>query len=145
LLVIAALRAWFARPEAAPPAWYAALADPVVGPVLRLLQNEPARPWTVADLAARAGVSRASLSRHFPVRLGEPTMTYFSGWRSAGPADRLRDTDDTIGTIARRGGDGSEFALSAAFKRADGVSPQDWRAARGGPEDAGQPLTAGRR
>ena len=63
LLVIAALRAWFARPEAAAPAWYAALADPVVGRVLRLMQDDPAHPWTVASLAAKAGVSRAALAR----------------------------------------------------------------------------------
>lgn len=44
LLVIAALRAWFSRPEAAAPAWYAALADPVVGRVLRLVQDDPAHP-----------------------------------------------------------------------------------------------------
>ncbi|MGY3204953.1 AraC family transcriptional regulator [Streptomyces sp. TE5632] len=127
LLAIAALRAWFARPEAAPPAWYEALGDPVVGPVLRLLQDDPAHPWTVAALAAEAGVSRAALARRFTERVGEPPMTYLTGWRLALAADRLRDTDDTIGAIARHIGYGSAFALSTAFKREYGVSPQEWR------------------
>ena len=56
LLLIAALRTWFARPGTDAPAWYAAYADPVVGHALRLLHNNPAHPWTVAGLAAAAGV-----------------------------------------------------------------------------------------
>ncbi|MFC5673248.1 AraC family transcriptional regulator [Streptomyces incanus] len=127
LLVIAALRAWFARPEAAPPAWYGALGDPVVGPVLRLLQDDPARPWTVAALAAKAGVSRAAPARRFTELGGEPPMTYLTGRRLALAADRLRDTDDPLGAIARHVGYGGAFALSTAFKRAYGVSPQEWR------------------
>lgn len=127
LLVIAALRAWFARPEAAPPAWYAALADPVVGRVLRLAQDHPAHPWTVASLAAKAGVSRAALARRFTELVGEPPMTYLTGWRLALAADRLRDTDDTLEAIARQVGYGSAFALSSAFKRVYGVSPQEHR------------------
>ena len=63
LLLIAVLRTWFARQGAAAPAWYRAHADPVVGRALRLLQSHPERPWTVAGLAAEAGVSRAALAR----------------------------------------------------------------------------------
>ncbi|MFC8145268.1 AraC family transcriptional regulator [Streptomyces paradoxus] len=127
LLVIAALRAWFARPEAEAPAWYRALADPVVGGVLRLLQDDPAHPWTVAALAAKAGVSRAALARRFTALVGEPPMTYLTGWRLALAADRLRDSADTLDAVARRVGYGSAFALSTAFKRAYGVSPVEYR------------------
>ncbi|MFI9748636.1 AraC family transcriptional regulator [Streptomyces collinus] len=127
LLVIAALRAWFARPEAEAPAWYRALADPVVGGVLRLLQDDPAHPWTVAALAAKAGVSRAALARRFTALVGEPPMTHLTGWRLALAADRLRDTADTLDAVARRVGYGSAFALSTAFKRVYGVSPVEYR------------------
>jgi AraC-like DNA-binding protein len=128
LLMITALRAWFSRPEAAAPAWYQALADPVVGRALRLLQDDPARPWTVGGLAAETGVSRAALARRFGELVGEPPMTYLTGWRLAAAADRLRESDDTLETIARHVGYGSAFALSSAFKRVYGVSPQEHRA-----------------
>ncbi|MFC9911347.1 AraC family transcriptional regulator [Streptomyces sp. NPDC127197] len=127
LLVIAALRAWFSRPEAEAPAWYRALADPVVGRVLRLVQDDPAHPWTVASLAVKAGVSRAALARRFTDLVGEPPMAYLTGWRLALAADRLRDSDDTLEAIARQVGYGSAFALSNAFKRVYGVSPQEHR------------------
>ncbi|MGV9455144.1 AraC family transcriptional regulator [Streptomyces sp. NPDC003635] len=128
LLVIAALRAWFSRPEAEAPGWYRALADPVVGRVLRLVQDDPAHPWTVAALAAKAGVSRAALARRFTELVGEPPMTYLTGWRLTLAADALRETEDTLDAIARRVGYGSAFALSSAFKRVYGVSPQEHRA-----------------
>ena len=60
LLLITLLRTWFERPESEPPAWYAAQGDPVVGPALRLMQHHPEHPWSVAELAGRAGVSRAT-------------------------------------------------------------------------------------
>ena len=62
LLLVAVLRAWLARSEGAP-AWYRARSDPVVGAALRLLQNNPAYPWTVASLAAATHASRAALAR----------------------------------------------------------------------------------
>ena len=44
LLLIATLRAWFARPDGDAPAWYRANSDPVVGPALRLIYNTPGPP-----------------------------------------------------------------------------------------------------
>lgn len=131
LLLIAVLRAWFTRPEAGDggPSWFAAQGDPVVGPALRLLHEDPAHPWTVADLAARTGVSRAALGRRFTELVGEPPMAYLTSWRLALAADLLREPDSTLTAVARKVGYGSPFALSAAFKRVRGQSPQHYRAA----------------
>ncbi|MQA97575.1 MAG: helix-turn-helix domain-containing protein [Streptosporangiales bacterium] len=127
LLLIAVLRAWFARPGGAAPGWYRAHGDPVVGPSLRLLHDDPARPWTVAGLAAATGASRAALARRFAALVGEPPIGYLTGLRLARAADLLRETDATLEAIARRVGYGDAFALSAAFKREHGVSPREYR------------------
>ncbi len=129
LLLIAVLRAWFARPEAGAPGWYRAYGDPVVGPALRLLHHDPAHPWTVAALADATGVSRAALARRFNDLVGEPPMTFLTGWRIALAADLLREPGATVGSVAHAVGYGSAFALSTAFKRVRGVSPQHYRVA----------------
>ncbi|WP_067471865.1 AraC family transcriptional regulator [Actinomadura hibisca] len=128
LLLTAVLRVWFARPEAEAPGWYRAHGDPVVGPALRLLHDDPAHAWTVAALAGEVGVSRAALAQRFTKMLGEPPMTYLTTLRLAQAADMVRESDATLETIARRVGYGTAFALSTAFKREHGVSPQDYRA-----------------
>ncbi|MEW2487699.1 AraC family transcriptional regulator [Streptomyces sp. NPDC048411] len=133
LLLIAVLRSWFSRPGAEGPAWYRAMGDPVVGQALRLLQNEPAHPWTVAALAARTGVSRAGLARRFTELVGEPPMAYLTGWRLAVAADLLRETDATVEAVARKVGYSGSFAFSTAFKRGRGVSPQEYRRGHGLP------------
>ena len=127
LLLIAALRHWFARPAAKAPAWYRAHSDPIVGRALQMLHNNPAQPWTVASLAAMTGVSRAALARRFTALVGEPPISYLTEWRLALAADLLREPDATVGAVARQVGYSSSFALSAAFKRIRGVSPREHR------------------
>lgn len=129
LLLIAVLRAWFARPDAGAPGWYRAHADPVVGQALRLLHHAPAEPWTVAKLADATGVSRAAFARRFNELVGEPPMTFLTSWRLALAADLLLEPGSTIGSVADQVGYGSSFALSTAFKRHRGVSPQQHRTA----------------
>lgn len=127
LLLIAAVRAWFARPEANAPVWYRAHVDPVVGRALRTLHTDPSHPWTVAKLARAAGVSRALFARRFTELVGEPPMTYLTGWRLALAADLLHEPGATVEAVARRVGYSNGFALSTAFKRVRGISPAQHR------------------
>jgi AraC-like DNA-binding protein len=129
LLLIAVLRAWFARPDAETPGWYRAYDDPIVGHALRVIHHHPAEPWTVASLARETGVSRAAFARRFQELVGEPPVSFLTGWRIALAADLLLEPGATIGSVAHQVGYGSPFALSTAFKRVRGISPQQHRAA----------------
>lgn len=127
LLLVAAMRAWLADEADGQVGWYAAQTDPVVGPVLRILHEEPGHPWTLAELATRVGTSRATLAKRFGDRVGEPPMTYLTRWRLALAADRLLEPESTVEAVAREVGYGSAFALSTAFKREHGVRPREHR------------------
>lgn len=127
VLLISALRTWFAAQREQAPAWYVAQCDATVGTALALIHSAPEHPWTVATLAEQAGISRAALARRFGELLGEPPMSYLTNWRLALAADLLCESDATIATVARQVGYGSPFALSAAFKRERGISPQQHR------------------
>ncbi|MET9243411.1 AraC family transcriptional regulator [Nonomuraea sp. NPDC003709] len=127
LVLVLALRAWCARPDPALPAWHRALGDPAIGDVLRLLHEDPAHRWTVAELAAKVGMSRAAFAARFTGLVGEPPLTYLTGWRMALAADLLRDTEATVATVARQVGYEDAFAFSVAFKRARALSPSVWR------------------
>ncbi|MFF1902653.1 cupin domain-containing protein [Kitasatospora sp. NPDC058218] len=132
LLVVGVLRSWLAAPDSSAPAWYRAQHDRVVGPALRLLHDDPARAWTVAALAAEVGISRAGLARRFTALVGEPPMAYLAAWRLALAADLFRDPEHTVASVARRVGYGNAFALSTAFKRVRGITPQEHRRLAGG-------------
>ncbi|WP_310717170.1 AraC family transcriptional regulator [Streptomyces lydicus] len=126
LLLVLALRAWCAD-AATTPAWYQALADPAIGETLHLLHEDPARRWTVAELATRVGMSRAAFAARFTALVGEPPLTYLTGWRMTVAADLLRDDGTTVAAVAREVGYEDPFAFSVAFKRIRGVSPSLWR------------------
>ncbi|MDF2978266.1 MAG: cupin [Actinomycetospora sp.] len=97
-------------------------------PGQQVVLDRPAAPWTVAALAARAGVSRATLAKRFTDLVGEPPLTYLTRWRMALAADRLvEDEAATVAEIARTVGYADAFGFSAAFKRTRGVSPSRFR------------------
>ncbi|AFC52382.1 MULTISPECIES: AraC family transcriptional regulator [Mycobacterium] len=130
LLLIGVLRIWFDNDVNAP-AWWHAERDAVVGPALKLIYSNPAHPWTVANLAAAVGASRAAFARRFTEQVGEPPIAFLTGWRLALAADLLRSSQATIAAVAREVGYATPFALSTAFKRAYGVSPNTHRAGAG--------------
>ena len=114
--------------SAGAPAWYRASSDPQLGPALRAVHAEPAKPWTVESLAAEASLSRAAFARRFTAALGVAPLTYLTGWRMALAREQLRDSDDQIAAVASALGYASEFSFAAAFKRHHGLAPGRWRA-----------------
>ena len=127
LVLVTVVRSWLASEDQVTRGL--AHADPTVGEALRLMHHHPEHAWTIASLAREVGVSRAALARRFGDLVGEPPMTYLTHWRLSLAADLLVATDDAIDRVARQVGYGSGFALSAAFKRVRGVSPQQHRRA----------------
>jgi AraC-like DNA-binding protein len=110
--------------------WLAGLGDPVVAPALRAVHDRPSYAWTVAELARVATVSRSTLAARFRAVVGRGPLDYVTGWRIELAADRLRRGGDSVATIARDSGYGSESAFSVAFKRVTGQSPAAYRRRR---------------
>lgn len=137
-LLVCTLRDWFDRPEARTPQWYAAYGDEVAGPALRALHENPAHPWTTAELAARVGVSRTTLAKRFTDLVGEGPAAYLAEWRMTLAADLLRRPELTVAAVARKVGYADAFGFSAAFKRVQGMSPSAYRRETvGAAEDGG--------
>ncbi|HWI02811.1 MAG TPA: AraC family transcriptional regulator [Acidimicrobiales bacterium] len=124
------LRLHLATTPAIDRGWIAALSDPVLAPALAALHAEPDRRWTVTDLAASAAVSRSVLDERFRQVLGRSPIRYLTEWRMHIAEELLAATDHGVVAVARRVGYDSEEAFSRAFKRAHGLAPGAWRAAR---------------
>jgi AraC-like DNA-binding protein len=133
LVLIEVLHAHLSSAPAADRGWVSALRDPVLAPALSLLHGAPGRHWTVAELASGAAVSRSLLDARFREVLGRSPIRYLTEWRMHLADELLATTELSVGTVARRVGYDAEEAFSRAFKRARGLSPAHWRAARSTP------------
>lgn len=127
--LVCTLRAWFEGQNTEAPGWYRGPADPVVGPALDAMHGQLAAGWTVATLAARAGVSRALFARRFTEVMGQPPLAYLTECRMDEAEGLLADRSLTVAQIAKAVGYADSFGFSAAFKRHRGVRPSDFRAA----------------
>ncbi|WP_370416569.1 AraC family transcriptional regulator [Streptomyces fradiae] len=127
VMLVHVLRLHLAREPHTATGWLAGLTDPAVATALAALHRTPAHPWTVADLARTAAVSRSTLAARFKSTVGQGPLEYLTHWRIELAARRLRATPDTLATIAHAVGYGSESAFSVAFKRVTGTPPGDYR------------------
>jgi AraC-like DNA-binding protein len=110
--------------------WLAGARDPVIGEALALLHKNPARPWTIANLAHQVGVSRTRFAERFRHFLGETAMAYLTRWRLKLAAEILVSSNANIAEIAAEVGYASEAAFNRVFKREFGCPPAQFRRSR---------------
>jgi AraC-like DNA-binding protein len=116
--------------------WSAALTDQAITAALNRMHADPARRWTVAELAVVAGLSRSAFARRFTMLTGRPPLAYLGWWRMTLAARLLRQSTAPLSSVARQAGYTSEYAFANAFKREYGIAPGRYRT-RPGPPPAG--------
>ncbi|VWC97762.1 AraC family transcriptional regulator [Burkholderia contaminans] len=107
--------------------WLAGFADSRVSTALVAIHAEPARRWTVDELATCCHVSRSTFALHFKRRLGFGPLEYVLRWRVQLAMRELRRSNASISVIAQMLGYDSDSAFGHAFKRIVGCSPRAYR------------------
>jgi AraC-like DNA-binding protein len=102
------------------------LADPRLSMAIRALHADPTQPWTVAEMAKEAALSRSTFFARFQAKVGMPPMEYLLAWRMALAKDLLRRRAAAVAEIAARVGYGSASTFSVAFTRHVGLSPSQF-------------------
>ena len=121
VLLIEALRS--TPGEGTPPGLLRGLADARLAAAMRHMHGDPARSWTVDQLAKKAALSRSAFFERFTRAVGLPPMEYLLGWRMAVAKNLLRGHDIKLAEVAERVGYGSASTFSTAFNRHVGQSP----------------------
>lgn len=124
VLLIEALRHYLDNAVAGRGSWLYALQDSKLSTALSAIHAKPGHPWTVALLAAAAGMSRSAFAAHFAETVGEAPMAYVTRWRMLLACERLAVKGATISRVAASLGYASDSAFGAAFKRIVGASPR---------------------
>jgi AraC-like DNA-binding protein len=127
LLLVYSLREWSASNAASTAAWVVAVRFPALGRVLSAMHERPHHPWTVAELAREAGMSRSAFAAAFAGALGRPPLAYLTEWRMTVAMNLLRERKLSVEQVAGKCGYGNAFAFSAAFKRTVGKPPSAHR------------------
>jgi AraC-like DNA-binding protein len=125
-LLVEALRLLLAQGSRESSGWLFALADRQIHAAIAAMHAEPARKWTLHELARLAGMSRSTFALRFKEKVGEPPMDYLTRWRMMLAADRLANKGMTIAIVAPMVGYESESAFGAAFRRVIGYPPRQF-------------------
>ncbi|MFT4137043.1 helix-turn-helix domain-containing protein [Microbacterium sp.] len=93
-----------------------------------LLHADPARHWSMTELAREMHLSKSQVGRVFVEAYGKSPIAYLTMLRTERMATLLRTTDAPIAVIAREvGWNAADFA-ARQFHRSIGVTPRRYRA-----------------
>ncbi|WP_169984601.1 MULTISPECIES: GlxA family transcriptional regulator [unclassified Microbispora] len=103
-------------------------------PVLAWIEDNLGRDLTLAEMAARGGMSERTFSRRFRQQTGTTPLQWLLRARVRRAQYLLENTDHGIERIAAQAGFGSPTAFRERFKRVVGTTPQAYRSSfQGGP------------
>lgn len=121
VLLIEALRS--TAGTQASPGLLRGLADERLAVAIRRMHESPTKPWTVAQLAKEAALSRSAFFERFNRAVGVAPMEYLLAWRMALAKNLLRRKEGGVADIAERVGYSSASTFSVAFTRHVGMPP----------------------
>jgi AraC family transcriptional activator FtrA len=114
-----------------------AVRDTSLAPVLAWAQQHLDRPLTVADLAARAATSQATLHRRFQAELGTTPLAWLTAERVALACRLIERGELRLDTVAHASGLGTAANLRTQLRRRTGLTPTAYRRRFGN----GEPVT----
>ena len=127
IIFVQAIRVYTTSEECSKPGWLRALADRHIALTLHSIHENIQKPWTVATLAAAAGMSRSAFAARFKEVVGEAPLEYLTRWRMRKASQLLKGRGHKLAEVASLVGYDSEGAFNKAFKRALGVPPGVYR------------------
>ncbi|AGA08898.1 AraC family transcriptional regulator (plasmid) [Sinorhizobium meliloti] len=127
LLFIHAIRAFAQQGSMPKRGWLAAVSDRNLALAIEAMHAEPQKPWTVDELAKKAGMSRSAFAARFKVVVGQTPLVYLTEWRICQAARLIERNADRLSVIARSIGYQSEAAFTKAFRKVMGTVPSEYR------------------
>jgi len=121
-----ALRSYISG-DGAKRAGFAGFSDPNIRRALSAFHKNPAKVWTIEDMAGEAGMSRTSFAMRFVKLMSKTPMGYVVQWRMQLARQALADTRMSLIEIAESVGYQSEAAFTRAFKRLFKDTPASFR------------------
>lgn len=110
-----------------PPGLLALAAHSRLAPAITAMLADPARAWTIPDLAALCSMSRATFMRHFQDGLGRSASDFLQDIRMSMAANALKNPAQSTEAVAEAVGYQSISAFRRVFTQWAGVTPGTWR------------------
>jgi AraC-like DNA-binding protein len=127
VVFVEALRAAIVADESRIGGWLAALTDERIGAALHVMHDDPARRWSIPELAETVHMSRSGFADRFRALVGTSPLDHLLRVRMHVAGRELRRSTTTVSAIGAAAGYSSDAAFSNAFKRVMGSSPSAWR------------------
>jgi AraC family transcriptional activator of mtrCDE len=102
-------------------------AHPRLASAAAAMFNDPARAWTLPELAGLCSMSRATFMRHFQASLGCSAMDLLTDIRMSAAANALQKSASSTEAVADLVGYQSVSAFRRVFAQRMGMTPGDWR------------------